>query len=288
MIKRTVTAVIVSATTSALLFATVAGASGGKVVVRPTAVRPGVVLPPGFVEISSSTITAPAGSQTNGFVTCPGRRVPVGGGMEIMGNSLGDNVNTSEPSRHSWAVDVNNAGTSPTSFQVTVLCERRPRHYTIASATFSGPADIQSSGSAQCPVGTVPLGGGVFSFSSSTAVNINTDDVRGDGWGADVNNGSSAPASFTVMAVCAKRPHHYTQVVGDTVDDPGVSQTLATAPCPSGTVALSGGVFSGSTFTQVNLNSSFPADADVQWDIFENNASSADSTLNAEAICASG
>jgi hypothetical protein len=81
----------------------------------------------------------------------------------------------------------------------------------VRVAGISNPAGLQAGGAANCPAGTNVIGGGAFSSSGSTAVNINSSyptrqhasDPEPNAWHVDMNNASGSSATFNVYAVCA-------------------------------------------------------------------------------------
>jgi hypothetical protein len=127
----------------------------------------------------------------------------------------------------------------------------------------------------------VPLGGGAFVASSSTAVNLNSSFPTAVGWVADVNNESPVATSFAVLAVCARRPTGYT-VVPLTVPNPARTRATATLSCPGSTRILGGGGFSSGGLS-VNLGST--SLASNGWRVEESNATFGDAALTAFAIC---
>src|ERR1700749_349979 len=74
-----------------------------------------------------------------------------------------------------------------------------PRGYAVVtSAQFASAPQTHARGFVTCPPHTVPLGGGAFVGSSSTAVNLNTSFPTAVGWAVDVNNASEQAASYSV------------------------------------------------------------------------------------------
>src|SRR5262249_40562087 len=132
-----------------------------------------------------------------------------------------------------------------------------------------------------CPPHTVPLGGGAFVASSSTAVNLNSSFPTAVGWVVDLNNGSDQATAFAVLAVCARTPNRYT-VVPSTVDNPRGTQSRADAVCPTGTKILGGGGFSNAGLGVNESSNSIGGDG---WRIEQNNATGGDAQVTAFAIC---
>ena len=196
-------------------------------------------------------------------------------------------INSSFPTgKRDWAVDLNNTSGVDTTMRVYAVCvNRSARKFTVTSAGFTASANAQSSGTVNCPSGVV-VGGGVFSNSGSTAVNVNS--VFPDtttSWRADMNNATASDSVFTVWAICRDAaPVGYSRQIGAEVTNPAGSQTNVPVSCPGSSVPLSGGVLSSSGSTAVNVNESVPNGQ--SWVNYENNASGSDAGATPYAICA--
>lgn len=159
----------------------------------------------------------------------------------------------------------------------------KPSGYVVVnSGPLASPAGVQAHGSATCPSGKVPFGGGVFISSGSTAANINSSYPTAAGWNGDVNNASGAATTFTVYAVCGKKPKKYVQVTGNVATVTPGAQTSVTATCSAGK-PLGGGFFSNTTSTAANANSSIPTTNG--WRADANNASGASELVTAYVVC---
>jgi hypothetical protein len=245
-------------------------------------------LPAGYDDFDSPPITATNGTQTRGTVSCGGTSKPVGGGAQVVSSSTSVNLNDSFPvGKNGWAVDVNNTSGANTTFIVFVMClTRGPAGFTINTAPFTATADSQYvDATASCPAGVV-LGGGVFSTSSSTSVDINSSFPNSTtSWRIDMNNATGTASNFTVYSICKNTaPSKYHLVAGPAVDNPAGAQTEVTGLCPGSGEPLSGGVSSSSTSTAVSVGSTRPDNPD--WLSDQNNASSTDATATPYVICA--
>jgi hypothetical protein len=242
--------------------------------------------PPGYALASSGDITAPAGAQTDGTATCPSGTVPFGGGAFVSSSSLSVNINSSIPFENTWEVWVNNGSASSTFFDVYVTCGTQPAKYAVVQSTdVANPSGSQSGAYAGCTTrGTVLLGGGGFSFSGDTSVNLNTSEPTGYFWFTNTNNASSSNSTSVAYAVCGKKPKGYVFVQGSRYDNPVGAETNAVANCPVGRVPLGGGINSGSEDLTVNINSTYPAGS--LWSSYENNASEFDASATPYVICA--
>lgn len=243
--------------------------------------------PPGYVMVTSPFLTAPSGTQTNGTVACPAGTVPLSGGAQSTSGSLNTNLNSSYPISTGWSVDVNNEAGFDTIFAVYVICAAAPSKYKVilSPVTVSTPNNTDFA-QAACPTGTVVYGGGMYSSSGLTSVNINGDNPQWAGtsywWDAEVENLSTTSTTFEAYAICGHKLSKYTVVDGTQTDNPPLTQTTATAYCPVHTLILGGGMFS---YGFDLLNSSFTY-SNTGWTADMNNPWTTDSTFYAEAICA--
>ena len=157
--------------------------------------------------------------------------------------------------------------------------------YTIAnSGPVTSPANGQVRGTAVCPSGKVPLGGGFFSSSGSVGANENSSFPVTGGWSVDFNNSTATASTFTVYAVCAKAPKKYAVVVGSgTTVNAGTQLGNITASCPAGAKALGGGSFSSSGSVLATVNSSIPTT--TGWRVDANNGSATAEAVTAYVVC---
>jgi hypothetical protein len=160
-----------------------------------------------------------------------------------------------------------------------------PKGYVIVGgATRRAPYGHQTSSSVDCPTGTVPFGGGVYTPSVSLYVNVATSAPTSTGWTASLANFSGHNTTFGVSVVCAKAPKLYQQVTTGPVPNPARGQSSDSVTCPAGTVVLGGGSSSASSSTQVGINTSIPRANG--WRVNMNNADFTDTTFTVDAICA--
>jgi hypothetical protein len=159
----------------------------------------------------------------------------------------------------------------------------KPVGYKIVSKQFAAKAGVESGG-ATCPAGTMPLGGGGFTSSSSTDNNMNGTAPNGRSWVVRQNNAGTTDATIGAIAVCGK-VHGYRVVKGKPfLVDLGL-EGGSFASCPTPTVSIGGGVFSGSKSVFVNFLGSFPTGH--EWDSFINNSTEGPITSTAVVVCAS-
>jgi hypothetical protein len=294
-----------TAVAGTLVFSNTGVKAGVAVGAPTTAIVPGDKVAPGEVgtdapklyQIRSATYANPTGGQTHGTVFCPSGTVAWGGGGFGSSTSLFQNINSSYPIVSGglsigWAVDMNNASGSASSFTVYAVCAKKPRNgYGIFAASFTDSAFSQTHGSVACGLGSNsrvgrPLGGGAFGSSASTSQNINSSypfGAVGGGWAVDENNATSFTLSHTVYVVCGRR-RGWTHVVGSAVTQSAFSQTFAGASCPFGSNVVGGGGFSSSASTAVNMNSTYPFSS-TGWGVYENNNTSGNPSITAHAIC---
>lgn len=98
-----------------------------------------------------------------------------------------------------------------------------------------------------------------------------------------MNNGSPQDTSVVAYAVCEKQPSGYSEPFTiQTV--PSGAETPLGADCPSGSVPLSGGDFTGGVMN-LDLSSSFPSGND--WVTFMNDGDSNSWPFETITVCAS-
>jgi hypothetical protein len=274
--------------------AAIAAASANGVV-KPVGSAPQIptVIPSGYKIVRSAWMTSANGLRTFGYVSCPPTssgvaRYPQGGGVVVASFNVLANVSSSYPNGINWQVDVNNASGTDTTFQVYAVCAKpRTNYQAVPSVSITNPAGAQTGGFQKCPTGTKVLGGGAIDGSGDLTTNINSSYPTSNGWHVDMNNGSATSTHFTVWVVCSSysaTKQNYGVHVGTSVDNPAGVQTLASVACPSGQSSLGGGVYSNSSSTAVNLNSSYPVTGG--WDDFESNASIGDQSITPYVVCA--
>jgi hypothetical protein len=208
----------------------------GPVSVQPNAKVKGITI------VSSGALTAFAGVQTHGAVTCPTGKVPLGGGVAFESSALSVNVNSSYPNAaNGWTADANNGTASSTLFYVFAVCAKQPAGYQVVTSLETNPAGAQTNATATCPQGAKVLGGGGYSSAMSVSVNLNTTaPASPKSWRADQNNGRSTPADITAYAICAKNVAGWKLVTGATATNPAGHDSASSAACPGTLKVLRG------------------------------------------------
>src|SRR5262249_30092889 len=154
--------------------------------------------------------------------------------------------------------------------------------YSVASGAVDNPIGSHNEAFEACPRGSKPLGGGAFSSSGSTAVNLNSTYPSGNGWRAAEDNNSGSNATVPGLVICG-RIKGYNVVVGPEVATPGLTQTGIAIECPAPTVPIGGGVLSLTGNLAVNLNSTEAFDG--TWESFINSATPNFETAIPLAVC---
>jgi hypothetical protein len=244
-------------------------------------------VPAGYVQVIGSPVTIGAGLQERAHAFCPAGTVPVGGGGVISSSDVRANLNSSIPTPTGWAIDVNNGSAASTTASASVICIVQPRQYQLVQVNgFTNPHGSESAATVSCPTGTAVFGGGALSTAAD--VNVNLADsfplATGNGWRADVNNGSSDDHTITAFAICARPSRHYAVVSsGDASAVPG-TQASASVSCAGTSVPLGGGVISSADNLQINANSLRPESHG--WTAFVNDASRVGGPFDARVVCA--
>ena len=225
--------------------------------------------------------------QTN----CPGTRQPVGGGAFVSSSDLQVNLNRSYPWRHSWIVSVGNASASSTPVTAYVICMAHSASYKVVQSAGSVGPDSVNSQAAVCPAHTTVTGGGVYSGSANTDVNINStvpNTFAGGrtGWRVAMASSDPSDVSFTVYAVCRPKPLGYSIQWGLNQQLQPYSEGQANVTCPGASVPIGGGGFTGYSTQDawIAMNSSGPYGQ--SWAIYENNDENVVRSFDAAVICA--
>jgi hypothetical protein len=251
--------------------------------------------PAGYAVDSNTFNVLNDGGTFGGGAVCPGTEVPVGGGVFVTSGSLLADVHYSFPeyskAQHiaDWSVGVDDDSGADTTATAYVVCINRPANYRFVRNALNLPPGAQTTGRATCPTGTSLLGGGVNANIDGSLVDINSIEPQSKTtWRVDMNNPTSTNGIFQVIAICGSKPQGYTIVSGALTDNAPGAQDRAFVACPGAEVPLSGGVFSDSSSTAVDVNSTVPSvvAGSSEWVAFENNASGTDADITARAVCA--
>jgi hypothetical protein len=160
--------------------------------------------PAGYtVQLGVATVS-PVGQQTHAVVACPKKTVTLGGGVFSSSGNFTVGINTSEPMKNMWHVDINNGSVSDTAFRPYVICAKKPRGWRMLTpVTVDNPPQQQTIvDSTPCPKSTVILSGGVQSRSFSLAVNAGESGPIAGGWRVAENNASTQDTTVTATAIC--------------------------------------------------------------------------------------
>src|SRR5690242_8860812 len=79
----------------------------------------------------------------------------------------------------------------------------------VTSHSFIANANAQTRGSAECPKGRVPLGGGAFVDGSDEQVKLASSFPADRFWIVDVSNPTANATGFVIRVVCARKPKLY-------------------------------------------------------------------------------
>lgn len=163
--------------------------------------------PKNYQVVHASAVTLPPGAQITDIAACPSGTKVTGGGGVISSSNLAVNLNTSVPTGNGWRIDVNNASASDDTVTSYAVCSARwgastGYHVAIGSAV-NNPAGTETQATVSCPSGQSVLGGGGYSGSASTAVNMNSTYPITSGWGVLENNASGKDTTITAYAICA-------------------------------------------------------------------------------------
>ena len=248
-------------------------------------------LPKGYTVLTSN-FTAFAGAQDADQTNCPGTEQPVGGGAFVSSSDVQVNLNRSYPWRGSWIVSVGNASATSTPVTAYVICMVHSAGYkVVASAPASVSPESVNSQAAVCPAHTSVTGGGAYSASAATDVNINStvpNTFAGGrtGWRVAMASSDPSSASFTVYAVCRPKPLGYSIQWGPMQQLAPYSEVAASVTCPGASVPIGGGGFTAYDVQDgwITMNSSGPYGQG--WVIYENDDENVVRGFGAAVICA--
>lgn len=173
-----------------------------------------------------------------------------------------------------------------------VICMAHSASYKVVqSAPASVSPESVNSQAAVCPAHTTGTGGGAYSGSAATDVNINatvpnTFAGARTGWRVAMASSDPSSASFTVYAVCRSKPVGYSIQWGPNLQLAPYSEGEATVTCPGASVPIGGGGFSAYNVQDgwITMNSSGPDNQG--WVVYENNDENVARGFAAAAICA--
>ena len=153
-----------------------------------------------YHEASGTATTVNPGAQVSATATCATGK-PVSGGVFSNSTSLAADLNTSIPVTNGWRIDANNGSASAETVTPYVVCANVTKYKIVIGTTTASNPGTQTGATATCTT-AAPIGGGAFSSSGSTAVNLNTTYPVTGGWESFQNNNSTSATSFIPYAVC--------------------------------------------------------------------------------------
>jgi hypothetical protein len=244
--------------------------------------------PAGYKIVRAPLMTAPSSALDTGSDTlCPTGTVAWGGGVAFPGvGGQGETIGTTDPAGSAgWNALVNNLSPNAALFSVHAICAKKPKGYTIVTASSPNPAGLITTASVTCPVNTVVFSAGILSESDAASVSMfslwpaSSTKVTGR-----MANDSSSDSTFQVEAVCGAKPAKYT-IAKLAVTLPTNAVLEGGARCPTGTAVLGGGANVGSPGPNVAVS----ADDDggrTAWNLTVGNQSTTSHKVTTYAICA--
>jgi len=208
---------------------------------------------------TSNAITLPA---LTGFArdvaTCPAGKVVLGGGTQVIGEGTADfntRLQESAPgivdaATNVWLVSIDNEATAAHDVQLFAACATAPYRYGVVTTDAVIAAGSFARETANCPAGTVVLGGGA-QVAGEGVGDFNTRlQESGPGtiggttnaWLASVRNEDGVSHTVRIFAVCASPPLGYEVVTGAVTPlAAGGGFNRNGVDCPAGKVVLGGG-----------------------------------------------
>ena len=259
---------------------------------------------------TSNAITLPA---LTGFArdvaTCSASKVVLGGGTQVVGQGTADfdtrlqesapgivNVSTNE-----WLVSIDNEDAAAHNVQFFATCANAPYRYQVVTTDAVIAAAGFARTTANCPAGTVVLGGGEQvagegSADFNTRLQESGPGIVGaatNAWLASVRNEDGVSHTVRVFAVCASPPLGYEVVTGAVTSlAAGVGFNRDAVQCPAGKVVLGGGalvVGEGSGNFNTRLQESAPGIVNINtnvWLVSMKNLDGVAHNVQFSAVCA--
>ena len=152
--------------------------------------------------VNSGLVDNPPGSSNLATATCPSNRALVGGGAFSNSGDVNVNVGVDTPTGSTWRVVMNNGSTQDTRFVAYAVCEKQPAGYSEPFTITTVPSGAESPLGADCPSGSVPLSGGVFTGAVMN-LDLSSSFPSGPDWVTFMNDGDSNSWPFETIVVCA-------------------------------------------------------------------------------------
>ena len=263
-------------------------------VVAPTETPTSVGLPPlasllplspSTQQVSSASISLPAGGIGNGTATCPAGSVVASGGYHLSWPPAMVTY-TQLPSGNGWQAFAKNNDSHPQSLTVLAICLSNTSGTTsLQLVSGTAPADGTGHLEAACPSGSVVTGGG-FATNSNKSLWVDNSSADGNRWQVYARNLSGADQGFNAYAIClAGTSITTTQVLTANVSVPAHTFNQGEADCPSGQV-LTGGGYALSEGLSVYSSGMDPSNTSM-WDVVALNSGAGATSMNVYAICLS-
>jgi len=225
----------------------------------PTLTATGTPSALGAYEVATSNaISLPA---LTGFArdvaTCPAGKVVLGGGTQVIGEGSADfdtRLQESAPgivdvATNVWLVSIDNEDAAAHDVRLFTTCATTPYRYQVVTTDAVIGAGSFARATANCPAGTVVLGGGA-QVAGEGVGDFNTRlQESGPGtigttnaWLASVRNEDGVSHTVRIFAVCASPPLGYEVVTGAVASlAAGGGFNRDGVQCPAGKVVLGGG-----------------------------------------------
>jgi hypothetical protein len=256
-------------------------------------------------QIVESTYNLPAGGFVDQIAQCPAGTVALGGGAAVVGAgsaNFGTELQESTAGTNSfgslWMAAVSNSSSTNRTLGIFAVCGDAPAGYQVVYHAVTLPAGGFIRQTAQCPAGTVALGGGA-SVAGIGDGDHNTEIQESDPgsnsagalWLTSMSNHSGTAYTIDLTADCADAPSGY-QIAETTYSLPAGGFVRDTSTCPAGKIALGGGaavVGAGSANFGTEMQESDPGSTTngALWLASVSNHSTSSYTLGVFAVCSS-
>jgi hypothetical protein len=158
--------------------------------------------PRGYTVFTTLSTLVPAGQQASTSAICPAGKNALGGGVFSDSGQVSVNLAKSFPVPGQWSVAENNASAVATHMTAYAVCGRA-RNYHIVSNPLDTLNTGITTGGVQCARPQVATGGGVFTNTTDSRVNIGASFWDQNGWSLYLRSAATGvDVAFQPFAVC--------------------------------------------------------------------------------------
>jgi hypothetical protein len=151
-----------------------------------------------YTVVASLAVDDPPGGQAQASVACPRGTRPFSGGVLSSSESVLVNINSTIVDAHGWTARESNASAAGAEINAFVVCGKLGGYATVIGPNGFMAAQSQTPTFVDCPAGSVAIGGGTTTSSTSIDVNVNSSTVGIGEWDSFENNATDVNEQFLV------------------------------------------------------------------------------------------